>query len=38
MIAKVRITPLQITQLKQEGLAQKEIARIFGVTEQTIVR
>src|SRR2546423_11586359 len=35
---KVRITSKQIIQLKQKGINQKDMATIFGISPQTIVR
>lgn len=38
MTKKVKLTTKQIIELKQKGLTQKEMADIFRVTQQTIVR
>lgn len=37
-MVKVKITTNQIVQLKQKGITQKEMAEIFEVTQQTIIR
>jgi len=38
MTSKSKLTPQQIIQFKQEGIKQKTMARICGVTQQTLVR
>ena len=38
MVTKIKITPNQIIQLKQNRITQKKMADIFGVTQQTIIR
>ena len=37
-MVKVKITTKQIIELKQKGITQKEMAGIFEVTQQTIIR
>src|SRR5438132_3616962 len=38
MTSKIKISIKQIVQLKQKGMTQKEMAEIFEVTQQTIIR
>ena len=38
MVKKIKLTTEQITQLKQKGISQKDMARIFETSQQTIVR
>jgi transposase len=38
MVKKIRLTTEQITQLKQKGISQKDMANIFQVSPQTIIR
>ncbi|WNE40910.1 MAG: Arginine repressor [Mycoplasmataceae bacterium] len=38
MVTKIKLSIRQIIELKKKGITQKEIAKIFRVTQQTIIR